>query len=236
MIKLVNIFVNVQHKLRKRQHEQSHHLHKKRILLLVLFISWLLSVRLQKAIFKKINLSSSYSTVREEYIQVDMPHEPTHIEKQKKAKAKLQQVLQDNEKFFCGEYGLGTLTEYCKNEQRGLDLNVEITQYTFVDLDGDNIQEVIVALCTGEKNQVSYIVLKYEDTYSYVNGAVFADREIMNLKEDGTFIDFTRNATASWSKMQWDKVNGKWLITSTDNGSMKRDALWLSYSAIACTQ
>ena len=74
MIKLVNIFVNVQHKLRKRQHEQSHHLHKKRILLLVLFISWLLSVRLQKASFKKINLSSSYSAVREEYIQVDMPH------------------------------------------------------------------------------------------------------------------------------------------------------------------
>lgn len=102
------------------------------------------------------------------------------------AKQPLLQVLQNQEKFYVGEYGFVTLDAYCEKAEEQTDSGMIITQYAFVDFDGDGSQEAIADLQLETEDRFIYLVLKYDSGYDTVYGTELTDQDMSHFKEDGS--------------------------------------------------
>lgn len=107
---------------------------------------------------------------------------------QETEEAVLLQVLKNQALFYSVSYDEScTLAEYCTSEEEFLGIAVTITQYTFVDMDNDGIQEAVVDFRFGENSQVMCMVLKWDSSSETVSGTEFYYRQMYQIKEDGTF-------------------------------------------------
>ncbi len=64
-------------------------------------------------------------------------------------------------------------------------ITIEPNYFTAVDLDADGTPEVILSLVINGSNSFGYLVLRYQDSIVY--GYTFAQRELSEIRTDGTF-------------------------------------------------
>lgn len=131
----------------------------------------------------------------------EMPTQPTqaqqdHLENEippteemgvlETASEKLTAILSGLDSFFCQGYGKHmTIDEYCSTFGDGSDVTVEITKYTFVDLDGDQSPEAVLWVTANGVTDYGTMVLRYQT--DGVVGYDFTYRQMIDLKKDGTF-------------------------------------------------
>lgn len=148
------------------------------------------------------------------------------------ARAFLLKVLQNQERFFSGEYGAVTLDAYCEKSEEYADSGVLISRYAFVDLDADGQQEAIVDLSLETGKRLVYIVLKQDSAYNQVYGVEMTEYDVSSLKEDGSFLYSVGIPDGRWSKMRWQGNSMTWSIVETEDGSGKKDVQWCPYTTI----
>lgn len=114
---------------------------------------------------------------------MQLPREADNLEA---AQAKLAEVLAGTSTFFSHSYGKSqTIAEYCSTFGAESGITVEITKYTAVDLDQDNVPEVVLWITENEYSDYGAVVLRYQN--ESVVGYDFTYRQMIDLKEDGTF-------------------------------------------------
>lgn len=102
------------------------------------------------------------------------------------AQAELAEVISGKGRFFSHSYGINqTLDEYLSTFAAEPDASVGITKYTTVDLDQDNVPEIVLGITENEQFDYGFLVLRYEN--GSVVGYDFTYRQMINLKEEGTF-------------------------------------------------
>lgn len=143
----------------------------------------------------------------------------------------LWEVLQNKESFHSVSYGKSmTLSEYCTSESEVMGFTVSITQYTFVDMDNDGIQEAVVDFRFGENSQVMCMVLKWVSSSETVSGTEFYYRQMSQIKEDGSFAYSGGGDNDGWAKLRWE--NNSWVTESVEDSSHKANIQWYSYPII----
>lgn len=144
----------------------------------------------------------------------------------------LWEVLQNQKSFHSVAYGKSlTLAEYCTSESEVMGFAVSITQYTFVDMDNDGIQEAVVDFRFGENSQVMCMVLKWDSSSEIVSGTEFYHRQMSQIKEDGSFAYSGGGDNDGWAKLRWE--NDAWVTESVEDSSHKANIQWYSYPIIA---
>lgn len=109
--------------------------------------------------------------------------EPNDLEA---AQENLISVLSGERTFFDhGSEKNVTLEEYCLDFEEGSGVTVEITKYTSVDLDQDEVPEIILWILVNQYSDYGTLVLRFQD--NHVEGYTFWYRQLFELKQDGTF-------------------------------------------------
>ena len=109
--------------------------------------------------------------------------EPNDLEA---AQENLISVLSGERTFFDhGSEKNVTLEEYCLDFEEGSGVTVEITKYTSVDLDQDEVPEIILWILVNQYSDYGTLVLRFQD--NQVEGYTFWYRQLFELKQDGTF-------------------------------------------------
>lgn len=147
----------------------------------------------------------------------------------KEADERLLLCLKDQYAFYRPEDGMEyTLADYCRKESAELGFPVSITRYTFVDMDGDGVQEAVVDFRFGENEQVMCMVLRYYCGTIY--GTEYYHRQMSNIKEDGTFAYSGGGDNDGWAKLRWE--NMEWVtekVGSIYYGDNLKDVTWYPY-------
>ncbi len=147
----------------------------------------------------------------------------------KEADERLLLCLKDQYAFYRPEDGMEyTLADYCRKESAELGFPVSITRYTFVDMDGDGVQEAVVDFRFGENEQVMCMVLRYDCGSLYA--AEFYHRQMSQIKEDGTFAYSGGGDNDGWARLRWE--NMEWVtekVGSIYYGDSLKDVTWYPY-------
>lgn len=147
----------------------------------------------------------------------------------KEADERLLLCLKDQYSFYRGEDGMEyTLADYCRQQSAELGFPVSITRYTFVDMDGDGVQEAVVDFRFGENEQVMCMVLRYYCGSLY--GTEFYHRQLSQIKEDGTFAYSGGGDNDGWAKLRWE--NMEWVtekVGPIHYGDSLKDVTWYPY-------
>ena len=142
------------------------------------------------------------------------------------------QVLKNQALFYSVSYDEScTLAEYCTSESEVMGFTVSITQYAFVDMDNDGIQEAVVDFRFGKNSQVMCMVLKWDSSSEIVSGTEFYHRQMSQIKEDGSFAYSGGVDNDGWAKLRWE--NDTWVKEVVEDSSQKADIQWYSYPIIA---
>lgn len=147
----------------------------------------------------------------------------------KEADERLRLCLKDQYSFYRSEDGTQyTLADYCRQKSDTLGFPVSITRYTFVDMDGDGVQEAVVDFRFGENEQVMCMVLRYYCGNIY--GTEFYHRQLQLIKEDGTFFYSGGGDDDGWARLRWE--NMQWVtekVGPIGYGDGLKDVIWYSY-------
>lgn len=173
---------------------------------------------------------AEYESVCSNYVRIGVPQAPaTEIVLAIQNSAEiLLQVLKDHALFYSVSNDESmTLEEYCIGESERMGFEVSITQYAFVDMDGDGIQEAVVDFRFGENSQVMCMVLKWDNSSEIVAGTEFYYRQMSQIKEDGSFAYSGGDDNDGWAKLRWE--NDAWVTETVEDSSQKSDVQWYSY-------
>lgn len=185
---------------------------------------WSESGEASSLIWKEIS-AGEYDTIQNKYIRFGITN-PQSTEE-----AVLLQVLKNQTPFYSVSYDKSCpLAEYCTSETEVIGVAVSITQYTFVDMDHDGIQEAVVDFRFGENNQVMCMVLKWDSSNEIVYGKEFYYRQMYQIKKDGSFAYSGGVDNNGWAQLRWD--NGDWVIETVEDGSQKPDVQWYAYPIV----
>lgn len=176
---------------------------------------------------------AEYDSVCSNYVRIGVPQTPaTEIVLAIQSSDEiLLQVLKDHALFYSVSNDESmTLEEYCIGESERMGFDVSITQYTFVDMDNDGIQEAVVDFRFGENSQVMCMVLKWDSSSEIVSGTEFYYRQMSQIKEDGSFAYSGGGDNDGWAKLRWE--NDAWVTESVGDSSHKANIQWYSYPII----
>ena len=176
---------------------------------------------------------AEYDSVCSNYVRIGVPQTPaTEIVLPIQSSDEiLVQVLKDHALFYSVSNDESmTLEEYCIGESERMGFEVLITQYTFVDMDNDGIQEAVVDFRFGENSQVMCMVLKWDSSNETVSGTEFYYRQMSQIKEDGSFAYSGGGDNDGWAKLRWE--NNAWVKESVEDSSHKTNIQWYSYPII----
>ena len=126
--------------------------------------------------------------------------------------------VMDNEKTFIAENGSETLFRNYKIPNATEDIAIEVDEYTFIDLDGDNIDELAIK-CTTDYGL--YIILHLDKNTDNIYGYSLGLRSFIDVKTDGTFMQSSGADINSINKMSFDKTNLKIRALAVNNRSEK---------------
>lgn len=179
--------------------------------------------------------AAEYGTIQNKYIRLAItPPQSTDtvLDIQDSEETVLLQVLKNQALFYSVSYDEScTLAKYCTSESEVMGFNVSITQYTFVDMDNDGVQEAVVDFRFGENSQVMCMVLKWDSSSEIVSGTEFYYRQMSQIKEDGSFAYSGGGDNDGWAKLRWE--NDTWVKEVVEDSSQKTDIQWYSYPIIA---
>lgn len=152
--------------------------------------------------------------------------EPNDLEA---AQENLISVLSGERTFFDrGSEKNVTLEEYCLDFEEGSGVTVEITKYTSVDLDQDEVPEIILWILVNQYSDYGTLVLRFQD--NQVEGYTFWYRQLFELKQDGTFFT-SGNEEGSVKSLTFDEDG--WHYVDIDiadqQQDLKEDVVWFDY-------
>lgn len=176
---------------------------------------------------------AEYDSVCSNYVRIGVPQTPATeiVLPIQNSDEILVQVLKDHALFYSVSNDESmTLEEYCASESERMGFEVSITQYTFVDMDNDGIQEAVVDFRFGENSQVMCMVLKWDSSNETVSGTEFYYRQMSQIKEDGSFAYSGGGDNDGWAKLRWE--NNAWVTESVEDSSHKTNIQWYSYPII----
>lgn len=153
-----------------------------------------------------INYTVSVTSTEPETIEQGPMKEGTSVESGEKVQLKFDQILSGNGCFKIEWLDENvTIEDYCASwEPSG---TAHVTQYGFADLDYDEVPELILRLTEDEGIDLGMLVIRYEDNHAI--GYEFTYRQMIDLKEDGTFgyaggINDTGYAKLRFSEGNWE--------------------------------
>lgn len=124
--------------------------------------------------------------------------------------------VMNNEKAFIAENGSEMLFRNYKILGVAKDISIEAAEYTFIDLDGDGVDELAIK-CTTDYGL--YIILHLDNDTEDIFGYSLGSRSFIDVKTDGTFMRSSGANINSISKMSFDKTNLKIKDIAVQNGS-----------------
>lgn len=135
-------------------------------------------------------------------------------------------VLQNKAEFFSTDNNKDLyLDDFLTNKEiYGTDF--EITHFTVLDMDGDNVPEVVLELSVGGEPQF-YEVLHY--TNGKVNGYLIVYRGLEELKADGTFRFSNGAADYGWGNLRFESTPYTTDILAYSQSSQSDTGLTISY-------
>lgn len=119
-----------------------------------------------------------------------------------------------------------TLSQFCEDLSQAMD-TVEVPKpdrYTSLDLDGDGQEELVVEFRgTGD---LPRLVLGYFD--GELRGSIYYNRQMDQIKEDGTFYYSGGIGNRGWARLQ--KFDGHWVVEQLDGDySNLPDTVWTQW-------
>ena len=98
--------------------------------------------------------------------------------------AQLLEVVSGTNTFFSHDFEkVLTVEEYCSS--LSMTSTVKIAKYVIIDLDLDNAPEMVLWLIENGQSDYGFLILRHEN--DGISGYNFSYRQIINLKNDGTF-------------------------------------------------
>lgn len=111
-----------------------------------------------------------------------VPDSPTGWEA---AKVRFEEILWAGETFFRQDLGQNmTLDKFCQELGSVAEAKVSLSSYSLADLDADGIPELLLGIVFNDELAYGTLVLRYSNN---VTGYEFTYRQLMDVKEDGTF-------------------------------------------------
>ena len=152
--------------------------------------------------------------------------EPNDLEA---AQENLISVLSGERTFFDhGSEKNVTLEEYCLDFEEGSGVTVEITKYTSVDLDQDQVPEIILWILVNQYSDYGTLVLRFQD--NQVEGYTFWYRQLFELKQDGTF-STSGSEERGPSSLTFDEEGWHYVDIDIEDRQqdLKESAVWYDY-------
>lgn len=98
--------------------------------------------------------------------------------------AQLLEVISGRNTFFSYDFEkVLTVDDYCSS--LSMTSTVKIAKYVIIDLDLDNVPEMVLWLIENGQSDYGFLILRHEN--DGISGYNFSYRQIINLKNDGTF-------------------------------------------------
>ena len=135
-------------------------------------------------------------------------------------------VLQNDTEFFSTDNNKSLLLNDSLVNKEIYEAIFEITHFTLLDMDNDNVPEVVLELSVNGYPQF-YEVLHYKDGTVY--GYLFVYRGLMELNEDGTFIYSSGAADSGVAKLNFDSNTVKTDVLGYSQSSQGETDLVISY-------
>lgn len=135
-------------------------------------------------------------------------------------------VLHNDAEFFSTDNNKSLLLDDFLVNNQIYETIFEITHFTLLDMDNDNVPEVVLELSVNGYPQF-YEVLHYKDGTVY--GYLFVYRGLMELKEDGTFIYSSGAADSGVAKLNFDSNTVKTDVLGYSQSSQGETDLVISY-------
>lgn len=111
--------------------------------------------------------------------------QPESPEDWESAKVKFERILWDEDIFFNRDQAQEmTLNQFCQHLGAVAEAEVSISSYALADLDGNGIPELLLGIVFNDEFAYGTLVLRYGDG---VTGYEFTYRQLMDIKQDGTF-------------------------------------------------
>lgn len=122
-------------------------------------------------------------------------------------------VLRDGARFYSLDFGNSyTLSEFCDAlaQTMGTEETPRLCRYAKLDMDGDGLEELAVELeGTGD---LPRLVLGSFD--GQITGAIYYERQMSQLKADGTFYTSGSTGNRHWARLQ--KSGDSWVVEALD--------------------
>lgn len=122
-------------------------------------------------------------------------------------------VLRDGARFYSLDFGNSyTLSEFCEAlaQTMGTEETPRLCRYAKLDMDGDGLEELAVELeGTGD---LPRLVLGSFD--GQITGAIYYERQMSQLKADGTFYTSGSTGNRHWARLQ--KSGDSWVVEALD--------------------
>lgn len=150
------------------------------------------------------------------------------IENQGAYQTSMINILSDKNTFYSHSYERNlVLSEYCATWASSANIIVEIPQFTYLDLDGDSINEVILWIKVNQTSDYGVLVLRYYD--GDVHGYTFTYRQMFDLKEDGTFSYSGGRNHDGIAKLRFDGDQFSYNEIIDSSQDKKTDVVWYKF-------
>lgn len=135
-------------------------------------------------------------------------------------------ILQSEVEFFSTDDKKYVYLNDFLKEASGAEVNLKVTNFAVLDMDGDEIPEVVLELSLGDYPDYFEILHYKNDT---VYGYNFVYRGLMQLKTDGTFRYSNSGTDIGYGKLKFESNNSETEILGYSEASYNNDDMSISY-------
>ncbi len=172
---------------------------KKRIIVLLLVSILLFGCNKKEKVSGITNIETNNTVINETIVDFEV----TNVEEL------LLKAMNSEIKFIEGPSNSGIYEDFKNNGNEVLFKDYELfeydyaipNEYVFIDLDGDNLNELVVLT---NSDYGAYVILKYYKESEKIYGYKIGIREFENLKIDGTFIGSSGAMATSYLKIEFN--------------------------------
>ncbi len=120
-----------------------------------------------------------------------------------------------------------TISEACAIWSEHSGITVSTPKFTVVDMDGDGVKEIIFKVLVNGVSDYGVKVIHYENGIAY--GFTFSDRQLMNIKDDGSFWSSGSEDIDGAAKIVFSGDTYTYTAVPTDEFDSKPDITWYEY-------
>ncbi len=143
-------------------------------------------------------------------------------------KSVLESILNGTGSFYDIDFETDvTISESCAVWSEHSGITVSTPKFTVVDMDGDGIKEIIFKVLVNGVSDYGVKVIHHENGNVY--GFTFSDRQLMNIKDDGSFWCSGSEDMDGAAKIAFSGDTYTYTAIPTDQFDSKPDITWYEY-------